>query len=129
MFQYFLNFRSCSSEIPIKRNSFKYAEASEISSASLRRSCLMPSTFKPNINQNNNLQSQSNGIMDCFDPLHTNDEEEAKVILCSSESIPDILQTLSNGQEANNVMAIYAKVDVKKDKNTYVSCSNVDQNV
>ena len=93
----------------------------------------MPSTFKPhnNLNQNNNLQSQSNGIMDCFDPLHTNDEsEEAKVILCSSESIPDILQTLSNGQEANNhVMAIYAKVDVKKDKNTYVSCSNVDQNV
>ena len=97
--------------------------------------CHVPTLIKTfssicSLNQNN-LQIQPNGIMDCFDPFYTNDEsKEVKVTLSSLESTPEILQTMRNGQDTkNHVMADYVKMKVKKDKNTYVSCSNVDQNV
>ncbi len=132
-----------------KKNSFRYADVNDIATASLRRGCLRPDVQLPGYanlpgltNGHPRMQENdatSSSIMTCFDPLQKgpqnapsnistvenvdNDQvandEDGRIILLSSESIPDILQTLDQQQTSlgasprRDVMALYAKVEKK----------------
>ena len=137
-------------EIP-KLTSFKYADKLDIANVTLRKGCLQPeqeqNTSSPQVSQKQQLaripyatmqRRIRNSAINFFDPLESvqegqedsgNKEEGQIILLPASDSIPDILQTLSStskgtnpnlkhclsltrsGQIPRDVMALYAKVE------------------
>jgi len=83
---------------------FKYADACEIQSKSLRRSCLKP---QPAAAEYANLHTLPRAAA-ANNGAQTACEEERVILFPAHESIPDILHTNSNGGDA---LALYARVE------------------